>query len=157
MFPAPAFNTRLLSGASSARCHRAGFTLVEVLVTLVIVSFGLVAVLAAFQKSISAVDQARDVLRAATLVARRIAEIEAAAVEGSVAPSPGTGRFVEPYGQFLWEQQVKEDAVELAEPRVGAGRRRWYEVQISVWREGRQLKRHTAGTVIGMPEEPAPR
>jgi|GEM_PF-5606712 len=65
----------------SRRCHGArdcGFTLLEVLVTLVILSVGIVVVLQAFQTSIVALEAARDSLRMELLLKEYLAETEGA-------------------------------------------------------------------------------
>jgi prepilin-type N-terminal cleavage/methylation domain-containing protein len=62
---------------------RVGFTLIEILVTLVILSVGIVAILHAFQSSLTALGAAGDSLRAELAIREKMAEIEQAARDGN--------------------------------------------------------------------------
>ncbi len=140
------------------RTREAGFTLIEILVTLVIVSFGLVAVLGAFQRSVTATAQARDVLRASQLIAERMAEIQAAVATGGGAPSSGRGRCETPDEAFVWEQEVREETVPDTIAKDDMARRhRWYTVRLTVSREGDRVRGHTVETLIAVPEFRHPR
>lgn len=80
----------------------AGFTLLEVLVTLVILSTGIVLVLRAFDHAMVALDNARDVMRMSFLAEQHLAAID-------VAQRPleaGYGTCEEPYAGYRWELAV---------------------------------------------------
>lgn len=59
-----------------SRRKTSGFTLVEVLVSIVILSIGIVVVLQAFQTSLTALSESRNVLRSSTFARRKLAEID---------------------------------------------------------------------------------
>lgn len=63
--------------SQSPRPCRAGFTLIEVLVALVILSTGLVVVLRAYNTSLTALGRSRDVLLASRLIREQMAEAQA--------------------------------------------------------------------------------
>jgi prepilin-type N-terminal cleavage/methylation domain-containing protein len=63
-----------------------GFTLIEILVTLVILSVGIVLVLEGFQTSIFALGASRDAMRADALLAQLMAQTELTLLAGGNAP-----------------------------------------------------------------------
>ena len=108
-----------------------GFTLIEVLVALVILSTGLVLVLRAFETSMAALSEARDALRASLLIREQMGEAEAAQREaGGDMLSASDGRYIGRYSDFRWEREVHpfpvlgdtgiegEAAAELAEVTI---------------------------------------
>lgn len=95
----PARTARRRRGSRAS--GRAGFTLIEVLIALVVLSTGIVIVLQAFQTSVSALGEARDAMRAAHLLQGKLQEL------GTMSPRQpalsGTGSFPEPFDMFLWQ------------------------------------------------------
>ena len=62
--------------ASRPHARGAGFTLIEVLVTVVILSVGIVAILEAFQASLVALGAAQDSLRGTLLAREKMGDVE---------------------------------------------------------------------------------
>ena len=117
-------HTRRTPPRASAR----GFTLIEVLVTLVILSTGIVLVLQAFETSAAALGEARRATRAMMLIESKLAEIEAED-EGAKAAS---GNFERPYESFRYRIEVKS---------AGGGRDAGYEkVVVTVWQEQTEVQ-----------------
>ena len=79
-----------------------GFTLVEVLVSLVILSTGIVVILGAFETSAAALAKARDATRAAELAAQQITDIKVAASRGGHLAPAARGSFAEPFEAYRW-------------------------------------------------------
>jgi prepilin-type N-terminal cleavage/methylation domain-containing protein len=113
----------------SRRCG-SGFSLIEVLVALVILSTGIVLVLRAFSTAITGLDEGRDVLRMQGLV-RDVLDRTGAAVEGrGGSPAQTSGRFAAPNQAFAWEVNVSPV------PGTGNGTESLCRVSAGVWREG---------------------
>ncbi len=77
---------------SSARST--GFTLIEVLIAVVILSTGIVMVLRAFDTALVALHDSRDTLRAALIVRNRLADVRLAAATGEAELAAVEGRFI---------------------------------------------------------------
>jgi prepilin-type N-terminal cleavage/methylation domain-containing protein len=114
-----------------------GFTLIEVLVSLVILATGIVAVLRAFETSAVALGESRAALHATELLRRLAAEAEA----GETLPPAGRAGASFDAG---WEREV------LREPLALAGSNRLEQVTITVWRQGTD-QRYSVSTYIRKP------
>lgn len=79
----------------SANRH-SGFTLIEVLITVVILSTGIVLVLQAFQTSATALGAARDAMRATHLLRGMVETI----ARDGLAAVPASGACPAPYGAY---------------------------------------------------------
>jgi prepilin-type N-terminal cleavage/methylation domain-containing protein len=77
---------------------RAGFTLVELLVTLIILSTGIVLVLQAFETSAIALSESRDAMRADWLIRQKLAAMTA----DPGGDEAGGGSFPPPYNAYQW-------------------------------------------------------
>ena len=94
----------------SPRAERAGFTLLEAAIALVIVGMAAVAVLNAFGTSLRTSARARHALEAEALAGQRLAfasllsNAELAHLPDSVAH----GRFAPPFEEYAWETTAKE-------------------------------------------------
>jgi prepilin-type N-terminal cleavage/methylation domain-containing protein len=136
-------------GFDSARLATArGFTLIEVLIALVILSTGIVLVLQAFQTSMVALSESRDAVGASLLREQRLAVGAAAARDGEAPRAVDSGRFESRYSRFSWEvtsgQIPTTLSVALLQPYT------WHEVTAAVQRDG-SSRRYTAGTIIRVP------
>ena len=122
---------------STRRCRR-GFTLIEVLVTVVILSIGIVLVLRAFETSLVALGQARDALRAGHLIRGKMAEAEADALEGGRPAYGAGGRLEAPFSEYRWE--LRSGGPSGTGTGVAA-------VVVDVWRAGWDV-RYTGATLV---------
>jgi general secretion pathway protein I len=126
-----------------------GFTLIEVLIALVILSTGLVLVLRAFQTSVVALGEARDSLWASLLIADKMTELREDVRTGGTLASD-RGQFGGRYAVFHWESTVRE-ALDLHEGGiVGAQSGKLFEVTIAVRRE-RAEREYAATTLMRAP------
>ena len=125
-----------------------GFTLIEVLIALVILSTGIVLVLEAFQTSMVALSESRDTIWASLLLKQKLAEVEAAARTQAAPPAVDSGRFETRTSRFSWEvtsaQLPTSLGVALFQPFT------WHEVTATVQRDG-SSRRHTSTTIIRVP------
>jgi prepilin-type N-terminal cleavage/methylation domain-containing protein len=125
-----------------------GFTLIEVLVSLVILSVCLVAILGAFQVSLRALAESRESLISTMLLAERLADIR-----GSVLANPGQpvpcsiGHFAGDYSDYQWEQESTGMPTPSLEGMEGQGRGVLYGVVLRVWRGGSDRK-HVMSTLV---------
>jgi prepilin-type N-terminal cleavage/methylation domain-containing protein len=139
-------------GRRTRRARRSAFTLIEVLVTLAILSTGIVVVLQAFNTSLVALGESRDTLRAYDLLARRVAETELALREQGAegASSVSEGRFTGRHADFLWRVEVRDASVPGAGGLTGGlSGPQLKEIAASVWRTG-ATRRHTAVTFVAL-------
>ena len=92
--------------AKSPRCRQAragGFTLIEVLVAVVILSIGIVFVLQAFETAIAALRESRETVRGVMLVDLQMADqVRHLAFEGRGGMGE-FGTFDAPYSGYQWE------------------------------------------------------
>lgn len=113
---------------------RSGFTLIEVLITLVILSTGIVLVLEAFQTSITALGISRDSMWSNILIKEKFAELRANELENEefqIAPS--SGDFGEPYQKYSWSMDVEYLNVPSANDEPAGSLRM---VTVTAWRKG---------------------
>jgi prepilin-type N-terminal cleavage/methylation domain-containing protein len=123
---------------------RAGFTLVEVLVALVVLSTGIVLVLRAFETSLSALRVSRQSLWAAVLVRNILAETQTALAAGETVPAYGRGRSASgPVEDFQWERIMES----VRRPGGAAGTNLQLRVEVSAWREDPE-RRYTVTTYL---------
>lgn len=129
-----------LSTWKNSRRHefRHGFTLIEVLISVVILSIGIVAALQAFNISLFALGASRDALRATMLIRGKMAELEMSVLEqGGIEPGSSSGRFLGANADFCWELQVGQ-VPRLAHRETGGseiGTDALNEVVVTVWRK----------------------
>jgi len=108
-------------GHPAIKARNAGFTLVELLVTLIILSTGIVLVLQAFQTSAIALSESRDAMRADLLIRRKM---DALMVDAG-ADSGDSGGFPPPYDRYRWKasrRDIEQDGYSID------------LVTVSVWR-----------------------
>ncbi|MFH1996087.1 MAG: prepilin-type N-terminal cleavage/methylation domain-containing protein [Candidatus Omnitrophota bacterium] len=88
--------------------RRKGFTLVEVMVAVAILSFGIVAVYQTFFVLIDAYERYSGFLDSDEWLQERIWEVEDALIRKSRAKlGRGTGTFTGEFGQYDWESTVR--------------------------------------------------
>lgn len=126
------------SRAVRPECRSSGFTLIEVLITLVILSTGIILVLRAFEISLFALGESRDSLWANMLIREKMTDVQTSALENEgVAPMSSTGGFYGRYRDFRWDLQISRiqvlpDSPGGGEDEPGSLNR----VIITVWRKG---------------------
>lgn len=122
----------------------AAFTLIEILITIVILSTGIVAVLHAFETSMVGLSKARDVLFSTVLCRDKLTDIEADLLSGEKLDGVSDGVFDGTYQDYRWgvESILVPHSVS-ADKGSGKGATKGeekkpdlYEVKISVWRNG---------------------
>jgi len=114
-----------------------GFTLIEVLIAVVVLSMGIVLVLQGLHGVLGVWDGAVERLRSVMLVREKLEEARIAAVQGGGAPENAAGRFGPPFSRYRWKTEVEPARM----PPRGTGSAgadaggRLYGVRCTVWRE----------------------
>ena len=110
--------------------QHSGFTLVEIMLTITILTVGIIGILRAYATSINALEVSRDTIDAVCLLKEKMAEIEQTAIdEGGISPGSSSGRFEDEFENFLWKLEVKTGSIEdlnevtLVVSRVGQPRK----------------------------------
>jgi general secretion pathway protein I len=130
---------------SADKSHRAGFTLIEVLIALAIVGMALVAVAAVFSNGLVGHETAADAEAALALAEERLATAEATA---ALQPGISNGQFV---GRFAWQTVIApyEDGSEAAGQILPAKNvPPLYRVAVSVaWHDGHRSRQLSLSTL----------
>ncbi|OVE76582.1 hypothetical protein BVX97_00710 [bacterium E08(2017)] len=93
----------------TAAQDRRGFTLVELLVSVVILSVGIVVILHAFERALFAVGSARDHIWSDLLASETISEMDLAVMTDDIeGMDSDDGDFEEPYDAFSWETEIEQ-------------------------------------------------
>ena len=122
----------------------AAFTLIEVLVSVVILATGIVLILRAFETSLVALAEARDALRATALVHGKLAEIRSGAAVSGAADVSSRGWFEAPYQNFSWIVERRSTGIAKADRQ---GTNALEEVTVTVQR-GESATAYTAATYV---------
>lgn len=97
--------------------NKTAFTLTEILITLIVLSVGIVGLLQAYKQLISALDATRNYQDSVCLLKNKMVDIELQGVGESKVNM--TGNFTDEYSKFSWEiKKVAEVENVLAEVRV---------------------------------------
>ena len=126
------FRRRMSRSPLPPAAGHSGFTLIEVLVSVTILSIGIVVVLQALQSAAVAASEARASLRTMTLTSAKLAEAEEAIQRGEMPPTRESGVFPSPFDAYFWERRVSEAESSV----VGDVPGRLLEVSVLVGREG---------------------
>ncbi|HIE50795.1 MAG TPA: prepilin-type N-terminal cleavage/methylation domain-containing protein [Armatimonadetes bacterium] len=115
--------------------HSKGFTLLELIVALAIMTLGLVGVLHALSAALVASRTAEDYTTAAMLAQQKLEEL-------LLLPEPEVGEdagdFGELFPRFQWESTVEETELE-----------NYYHLSVTVsWQTGRRVRQYTAETCV---------
>lgn len=127
---------------------KAGFTLIEVLVTVVILSVGIVMVLRALDTSVLALGETRSSLMASMVIKERATRVRLAGLRGGKSSlNAEEGRFTDAQGGFSGDLRL-----ELIDTSMD-GSNTLYQVKIEVWRAERD-RRYSATTFICVANDP---
>lgn len=117
------------AGGRRRTTRAAGFTLIEALVALVILSTGIVLVLQAFQTGASALGAAREAACAAHLTHQVLQTLPTAR---RTPVAPGGGVFPAPYDDFEWQLSVDSSDGDSG----GEGGAVLERLSVTVWHSG---------------------
>jgi prepilin-type N-terminal cleavage/methylation domain-containing protein len=126
---------------ANTNVQRVGFTLIEVLVALVILSLGIVAVLRGMNSAAVALGASGETLRTEALSDDLMSVIALGLSVGSNAPPSATGRFTEPYEAYQWEWEQRSLPIQGATAATAS--QTLHEVTVSVWRNETPDRRRT--------------
>jgi len=124
--------------------RRAGLTLIEVMLALVILGMGMVALVTAAGRCISVARQAKNFDTARELLSRVEVE-QPMMLEETVEDIAGSGTFESPYEDFSWTRTVEPEGFE----EDGMWR---VETEI-LWTEDQRGKKEKVVTLIYWPED----
>ncbi len=108
------------------------FTLIEVLVSVGILSVGIVVVLQAFSAAAGILDSTRTITRSSLLLRSKLSEIILDAEHGEIQTGYRSGNFGEPFGDYRWSARV-EEVSEVSRDEV---RLRFYDVEAEAIKAG---------------------
>jgi len=128
-----------------------GFTLIEVLIAVVVLSVGIVLILQAMHGALAAWDGGVERMRSAMLAQEQLEQWRLAARTSGAVASGERGRFESPFSDYRW--QVESETVAL--PGAASGSGALHELLCTVWREGRE-RTFSVATRIYLPEPPEP-
>ena len=85
-----------------------GFTLIELMLAITILSVGMVGVLRAYSVSVSALEAGQESIEAVYLLKEKMAQVEKdASEEGGIPPGRWDGEFDNEFEEFTWELTVR--------------------------------------------------
>ena len=123
--------------------NRSGFTLIEILITVVILSIGIVAILRAFETSMVALTQARNALFGTVLCRDKLVDIESDTAVGKSPTGNSNGAFDGIYKDYRWNiesspmpHKVKTNSSDTGSKKDEDVKIELYKVKVSVWRNG---------------------
>lgn len=128
-----------------------GFTLIEVLIAVVVLSVGIVLVLQAMHGALAAWDGGVERMRSAMLVQEKLEQWRLAARVTGEIPSSERGGFEPPFADYRWQIDSEAIALPGAAPASGT----LHELLCTVWREGRE-RTFAVATRVYLPEPPEP-
>lgn len=129
--------------------QQGGFSLIEVLIAVVILSTGMVVVLQGMHTAIGALDSAVDKTRAAVLVRARFDVVsQAALTSDDLSSLSSSGEFEDHYSQYRWDTRVEAVRNKFGDGAVSEDESgKLYEVDVTVWRVG-SVRQYRATTLI---------
>lgn len=85
-----------------------GFTLIEAMFTVIILSIGLIGILRAYSVSLDALDIGQQSIEATFLLKEKMSEIEGRAIEeGGLSAGISQEQFKDEFSNYEWELDVK--------------------------------------------------
>lgn len=86
----------------SRKSQRSGFTLLEIMIALAIVSIAMVSLLGLANRSILVHERLQRITSATLLAQQKMAETEVNARNGTLADTDSQGEFESPYAEYRW-------------------------------------------------------
>lgn len=124
-----------------------GFTLIEVLIAVVVLSVGIVLVLQGLHGALAAWDGGVERMRSAMLVQEKLEHWRLAARVTGEIPAGERGGFEPPFTDYRWQIDSETIALPGAAPQPGV----LHELLCTVWREGRE-RTFAVATRVYLPE-----
>jgi general secretion pathway protein I len=90
-------------GLCTTKSKRSGFTLLEIMIALAIVSIAMISLLALANRSIGVHDRLQRITSATLLAQQKMAETELNARKGATAGADVQGVFNDPYSAYRWQ------------------------------------------------------
>ncbi len=105
--------------------NKQGFTLIEVLLAVAILSIGMIGVIRAYVVLMNGIEASRFTVEACYLLKNRMADVQTAAIEGTVDRGLWTvdrdrgmgGNFEKGYASFKWEEDITRIRIERDKPK----------------------------------------
>ena len=133
----------------------AGFTLIEILITIVILSVGIVSILHAFETSMNALILSRDVMFGTVLCRDKLSDIKSDVVIGKAPVGTSDGEFSGTFEDYRWTTESSLLPRNIKESSSGGKADKdedvgvdLYKVKVSVWRNGYPDDRQEAVTFL---------
>ena len=142
-FILPALLRKALQAGFHPSALSSSFTLIEVLVTLVILSTGIILVLRAFETSLVALGESRDSMRAGILLRETLADAEQQVLAQGEHGLDAVGRFFDAHDDWRVRVEVELDTVVQSANVTN----KLYRVAALAWREGVD-RRYGAATYL---------
>jgi prepilin-type N-terminal cleavage/methylation domain-containing protein len=96
-----------MTGFAAGKNKRAGFTLIEVMITVIILTVGIISVIRGYIVSLNAFRVSQDYLSQVSLAESKLLEIKQGEIEeGGLAVGVSQGRFPGGFASFNWELEV---------------------------------------------------
>ena len=130
----------LPTGSDEIRRGCSGFTIVEVLVTVLFVLAALVAILGAFGRATTVLGEPSAALRAGGLLKEKMADVDAILAAGQPVHPAESGSFAGKNSDFLWQWQIGPATGVPGNSSVGLS-----EIVVTVWRRS-STRRYSACT-----------
>ena len=90
------------------RHTKRGFTLIEIMLAITILTIGIIGVLRAYIISVNTLEAGQNSIDAVCLLKEKMAEIEQVVMEeGGISPGTSSGKFEDEFEGFRWELEVK--------------------------------------------------
>ena len=115
-------SNRLECAAKKQTSNPSGFTMIEVMIAVVILAFGIMGIARSYAAMINTLEAAEYSLEAVCLLKERMFEAKVKAIEkGTLSPGVENGKFMGEYDNFSWRTVVRMADSSLKEPEYEEG------------------------------------
>jgi general secretion pathway protein I len=87
----------------SRKSQRSGFTLLEIMIALAIISIAMVSLLGLANRSILVHERLQRITSATLLAQQKMAEAEVNSTNGTLGATDSQGEFESPYAEYRWQ------------------------------------------------------